>query len=150
MRSIVILTAILVPSIVLAQSTHSHGQHEMHQHMQQTQEMMQKMTECAEKAQEMKQVMAQHRERHQERHREQFQMMEGMGESMGTIAGEMKGVIEKMGQMEADETFKNDPEMQKEMTCLREHLGNMGDQMQITLQIMERITNRLGQDEGEN
>jgi hypothetical protein len=76
-------------------------------------------------------------------------MMDQMGESMGIIAERMKGVVETLGRMEEDETMKDNSEMQKEMTCLREHLGNMGDQMQITLQIMERITNRLGQDESE-
>jgi hypothetical protein len=149
MRTIMILSVVMIPAILTAQAGHSCKDHAMHQHMQKTQDMMEKMTECAERAAEMKQVMAQHREQHQERHREQFQIMEGMGESMEIIAGEMTVAAEKMGRMEADEALMNDPDMQREMTCLREHLGNMGDQMQLTLQIMERITNRLGQSEGD-
>ncbi len=47
--------------------------------------------------------------------------------------------------MRQDRTFTRDREMQKDMDRIGEHMGNMADNMEETLQTIERMTKRLRQ-----
>lgn len=68
-----------------------------------------------------------------------------MAQSMTDGAGEMHRAMEQFRYMLGDPALGWDPEMEREMEQLRQHWEAMADQMEESLQIMDRLRDRLRQ-----
>jgi hypothetical protein len=139
MRSILILAVAVTPLFLSAQETHTCQHHKEH-HSEEIQDMSVQVNECSAKAHDLQKMMEQHAE---------LKIMDHMGKSMVRIADEMVEVSKFFETLGKDEKIESDIKLQGEMHCLEEHLGSMGNQLGIALEIMERIMNHLVETEVE-
>ena len=123
------------------------GQQTMNQHMTRTQHMVEWMNRLRERANKLGEQLAQRTERNQNqtRVREQERLMQHMSASVGTMTDEMKTSMEQLQKMMQSKNMAADKQMEQEMLKLNENFQNMGENVENTLTIMERINNRLEQ-----
>ncbi len=74
---------------------------------------------------------------------EQFRVMQRMSESLGTMAEHMKTTMERYQAMTHDHQMLRERDMEQDMDKIREHMNTMTQQMEETLQIMERLHKKL-------
>jgi len=80
--------------------------------------------------------------RDQDRLRE-HQAVRDMGRTLGQVADNLRGATLQLRDRERDQLQLRDQEMQRDMERLREHVQNMGVQLEDGLKIMERLQQRL-------
>ena len=69
--------------------------------------------------------------------------MQRLGDHFGAMAGEMKNVMDRCRLMLEDPALFQRREMEQDMERLHNHLGDMSAEMENSVQIMERMTQRL-------
>ena len=124
----------------------------MQQQMQQLSQTMDRMARIQERAQTMEQQMAQAMERlhqngdagamTQERLRNQ-EHVRTMAQAMNDGAQEMQRAMEQLRNMMGEPGASGNGDMQRDMDQLRQHWNDMAGQMEESLQIMERLRDRL-------
>ena len=111
--------------------------------MHQMQDMMQRMNGIMHQAHQMAQTMQQHMQEQHGQMMEQHQMMQRMDECVRNMAEHMQAAMEQHQRMMQDAAFMHDPETQHDMEKLREHMGDMTDQLEQSVQMLQRLNHRL-------
>jgi len=74
---------------------------------------------------------------------EQRRLMLHMSKSVENMTGEMKQSMDQLQKMMQNGLMAGDPAMEQEMLKLHENFKNMGESVENTLTIMERINKRI-------
>lgn len=141
-RSISVIMMLLFVSVsVFGQQT---VQQQMQQHQQQMQQMIQKINQLQERTQAMNQEMTrQMQQAKSEESRNQYQNMYRFSEQLGLTIGNLKNAAERCNLMLQDRTMAQDRVMQRDMEQLRLKLNDMTGQAEEAVKAMERIRDRL-------
>lgn len=83
--------------------------------------------------------------REQNRIRAQQRLMLQMTESIGTMAGQSRNLLVQAEDLDTGDYPIRDRDMDRDMDQLRERLGAIADEMEGSLEIMERMNQRLEQ-----
>lgn len=114
------------------------------QDMQQMQAHMQRMTQLMQRTHTMSQQMQQRMQDAQnEQQRQQMQQMQRLGEHFHAMAGEMKNAMERNQAMMQNKEMMRNREMERDMSQLRNHMNELTEEMENTVRLMERMTNRM-------
>ncbi len=145
----------VVPGAADAQDPARMQQQQMMQMQQQMQEMtrmMERVSGVQERARQMEREMLrsmEHLQQNQQLAQENAvqlrnqERLRNMAQSMTDGAGEMVRAMEQFRHMLGDPGAGWDPEMERQMEQLQQHWENMAGQMEESLQIMERLRDRL-------
>jgi len=101
-----------------------------------------------ERTQQMNQHMNQRMQQVQnEQMKSQYRMMHRFNEQMQLTLGNMKNAADHCNIMLQDRDMMQERQMQRDMDQLRQHLQGMTGQAEEVVQTMERLTQRLHQQE---
>lgn len=118
------------------------SQQVLHQQMMtRMQETVQRMTQLQQRAQQLAQG-AQLQVRDRAQVTEQQRLMLRTCEALDQQAQQMKMVAERSQEMIRSRDFQRDKDMQRDMDRLRERLNKMADELDGSLQLMERVRQR--------
>lgn len=93
--------------------------------------------------QQMTQLQKQTNLQNQEQLMAQCRLMMNAGEALGMMAREGRNLTEQVQAMLRNQTKTGNRDMMQDMERLQQHLGDMTDQMEESLQIMEQMQLRL-------
>lgn len=118
-------------------------QQQQHQQMMaQMQETVQRMTQLQQRAHQLAQGTQQQLQA-RARVTEQERLMLRTCEALDQQAQQMKGLAERTQDMIRSRDFQRDRDMQRDMDRLRQHLNTMASELDGSLQLMERLQQRL-------
>lgn len=112
------------------------------QQQQAMQAMVERMNRLVDRANLMSQHVAQQLQQRGQV-RDQDRALQQLCDSYGDMARQMQQSMDRIHQLTQDPTWQADPDMQRDMDRLREHVGTMADQLDEALNIMDRVTQRL-------
>ena len=124
---------------------HQMQQHGMMQQMDQMNNMMQRMDQMMEHCSRMSMNMDQTMKQHQGRMMDPYRLMQDLDKSMGATAQQMKTSMENLNRIMHHERFGSDKAMMEDVDAMSQHMKDMTDQMEKTMQVVEQITKRLQQ-----
>jgi hypothetical protein len=151
-----LLTAVLVATLAVPAASLAQGppgqrqqggmqqQDRMQQHIQQMDEQLRRMDRIRDRLHQFDEDCLNQMQRTQDQDRlHEQQRLHEMAQAMDGAAHEMKQNLERTREMARNQLFQKDPELQQELTRLREHWRDMLGKMEEGVGVMERIQKRL-------
>lgn len=118
-------------------------QMQMHQQMMvQMQDMVQRMTQLQQRAHQLAQGLQQQTQNRAQM-TEQHRLMVGTANALDQNAQQLRTLAERAQDMIRSRDFQRDQDMQRDMDRLRQHLNTMATALDGSLQVMERLQQRL-------
>lgn len=119
-------------------------QQQQQQRLRQLEQALQKTERIRDRLHQMDQDMTRDMDRIRDQNRlREHQAVRDMGRALGQVADNLRGATLQLRNQEREQLRLQDPEMQREMERLRQHVQNMGTQLEDGLKIMERLQQRL-------